>query len=67
MIYTIFQKNKRQVIIKMLIGMHKEFITPANPSSHLHNPVNTGARAGIGPNTNITKTCFTSIENGIKK
>lgn len=65
--YPIFQKNSKDVIIIILIGIQKEFITPASPSSHLHLPVNTGARTGTGPNTSITKTCLISIENGIKK
>lgn len=59
--------NNNKVIITMLIGMHKEFTTPAKPSSHLHLAVKTGARTGTGPNTKITSTCLISIENGTQK
>ena len=57
--YAICQKNNNELMITML--------TPAKPSSDPHLPANTGARTCTGPKTNITKTCFTSTENSIKK
>ena len=54
------------MIIVILIGIDREFTTPAKPTSPLHIPVNTGDNTEIGPKTNIIKTCFISIENGSK-